>query len=328
MKALAPVAGLVVLALLPLWMPGGSYDVNIASQVLIWSVFALGLNILVGYAGLISLGQAGLFGFSCYVAAWLVAGGTAQWIAAIAAIIFTLVLSALFAVLSLRGTGISFLMITLTLGEIVWGIAQRWVSLTGGDNGISVSTRPAPFGLSLEGATPFFYATFVMFVVMLGLIWRFVHSPLGAALRGTRDQPRRMGALGYNVWLIRFVGFLISGFAAAIAGLFYFYYNEFVSPHILALTTSAEVVLMVIAGGAATLLGPIVGAALVLLMQDVVSSWIPHWNLLLGVIFVVIILFMPEGLVPGVARLLRRADRRPGARRLAVRAAIFGRRPS
>jgi len=328
MKALATAAGLAALAALPLWMPGGPYDVNIASQVMIWAVFALGLNILVGYAGLVSLGQAGLFGFACYVAAWLVAAGSTQWIAAIAAIGFTLVLSAVFAVLSLRGTGISFLMITLTLGEIVWGIAQRWVSLTGGDNGISVSTRPAPFGISLNGAAPFFYATFAMFVVMLGLVWRFVHSPLGAALRGTRDQPRRMGALGYNVWLIRFLGFLISGFAAAVAGLFFFYYNEFASPYLLSLTTSAEVVLMVIAGGAATLLGPIVGAALVLLMQDVASSYIAHWNLVLGVIFVAIILFMPEGLVPGLARLLRRPAPPSGAARPAARAGTFGRRVS
>ncbi len=314
MKALAIAAAFAALALLPLWLPGGSYDVNIASQVLIWAVFALGLDILVGCAGLVSLGQAGLFGFACYVAAWLVAAGTAQWIAALAAIGLTLVLSAVFAVLSLRGTGISFLMITLTLGEIVWGIAQRWVSLTGGDNGISVSTRPAPFGIPLDGATHFFYATLVMFVMMLGLIARFVHSPLGVALRGTRDQPRRMGALGYNVWLIRFLGFLMAGFAAAVAGLFYFYYNEFASPHVLSLTTSAEVVLMVIAGGAATLAGPIVGAALVLGMQYVVSTWVAHWNLMLGAIFVAIILFMPEGLVPGLARLLRRRsafDRRP-----------------
>jgi branched-chain amino acid transport system permease protein len=328
MKTLAAAAGLAALALLPLWMPGGAYDVNIASQVLIWAVFALGLNILVGYAGLVSLGQAGLFGFACYVAAWLVAGGTAQWIAAVAAIGFTLVLSAVFAVLSLRGTGISFLMITLTLGEIVWGIAQRWVSLTGGDNGISVSTRPAPLGISLNGATPFFYATLLMFVVMLGLIWRFVHSPLGVALRGTRDQPRRMNALGYNVWLIRFLGFLVSGFAAAVAGLFFFYYNEFASPYLLSLTTSAEVVLMVIAGGAATLLGPIVGAALVLVMQGVVSSYVAHWNLMLGAIFVAIILFMPEGLVPGLGRLLHRTAPLAGAPQPAPRPGLFGRRPS
>jgi branched-chain amino acid transport system permease protein len=328
MKALAAVAGLVALALLPLWMPGGSYDVNIASQVLIWAAFALGLDILVGYAGLVSLGQAGLFGFSCYAAAWLVAAGTAQWIAALAAIGFTLVLSAVFAVLSLRGTGISFLMITLTLGEIVWGIAQRWVSLTGGDNGISVTTRPAPFGISLNEAVPFFYATLVMFLVVLGLVARFVHSPLGVALRGTRDQPRRMNALGYNVWMIRFLGFLASGLAAAVAGLFFFYYNEFVSPHVLSLTTSAEVVLMVIAGGAATLLGPIVGAALVVVMQGIVSSYIAHWNLVLGVIFVAIILFMPEGLVPGLARLVRGAVPPPGAPQAASRVGLFGRRLS
>ena len=131
----------------------------------------------------------------------------------------------------------------------------------------------------------------------------FVRSPFGASLRGTRDQARRMNALGYNVWLIRFLAILFSGFWTGVAGLLFIYYNKFVSPQVAALQTSAEALLMVISGGTATLLGPIVGAAIVVIMKNVVSAYIERWNLVLGVIFVLIISFMPEGLVPGSVRL-------------------------
>src|SRR6202012_1804083 len=133
----------------------------------------------------------------------------------------------------------------------------------------------------------------------------FVASPFGAALCGMRDQPRRMTALGYNVWLTRFLAFLFSGFWSGVAGLLYLYYNQFVSPPTEALSASAEALLMVIAGGTATLLGPIAGAVLVILMKDIASAYIERWNFLLGAIFVLIVVFMPEGLVPGSVRLWR-----------------------
>ena len=131
----------------------------------------------------------------------------------------------------------------------------------------------------------------------------FVSSPFGASLRGTRDQPRRMTALGYNVWLIRFLAFLFSGFWCAIAGLLYLYNNRFISPQASALQASAEVLLMVISGGTATLLGPIAGATIVVVTKYIVSAYVVRWNLVLGVIFVAIISFMPEGLVPGSVRI-------------------------
>ena len=134
-----------------------------------------------------------------------------------------------------------------------------------------------------------------------------VRSTFGAGLQGVRDQPRRMQALGWHVWLVRLVAFVIAGFWGAVAGVLYAYYNQFVSPHVLALTNSAEALLMVIAGGAGTLLGPIVGAIVVVMLKHVVSAYVTRWVLLLGVVFVAIVAFMPEGLVPGFARLRRRA---------------------
>jgi branched-chain amino acid transport system permease protein len=281
------------------------YYVNIASQILLYAVFAVGLNILVGYAGLVSLGHAGLFGVASYVVAYLLAAGHGHFFAIVAALIASLVVTAGFAALSLRVAGITFIMITLALGEILWGLAYRWISFTNGDNGINVTSRPKPFGLSLSTAVGFYDASLIVFLVAIAMTAIFVRSPFGAALCGTRDQPRRMNALGYHVWMVRFWAFMFSGLLTAVAGILFVYYNQFISPQAVALTASAEVLLMVISGGAGTLLGPVVGAALVVIVKNVVSAYVVRWNFMLGAIFVAIVVFMPEGLVPGAVRLAR-----------------------
>jgi branched-chain amino acid transport system permease protein len=155
----------------------------------------------------------------------------------------------------------------------------------------------------------------MVFAVCVVAVMIFVRSPFGAALKGTRDQPRRMNALGYHVWAIRFWACMFSGLLTAIAGILFVYYTQFISPQTLALTSSAEVLLMVISGGAGTLLGPVVGAALVVVVKTVVSGYIERWNFLLGAIFVVIVILMPEGLVPGSMRLWRLAVRKISASR-------------
>ena len=303
-RGAATAIALVLLATLPIWV-GNPYYINVSSQILLFAVFALALNVLVGYGGLVSLGHAGLFAISGYTAGLLLAIGYDHLISNVAAIAVTLAASAAFAVLSLRSTGIGFLMITLALGQIVWGIAYRWQSLTNGDNGVNVATRPMPFGINLADANNFYYATLAVFLIAIVSMIVFVRSPFGASLCGTRDQARRMTALGYNVWVIRFLAFLFSGLWTGVAGLLFLYYNQFISPQVAALTTSAEVLLMVISGGTATLLGPIAGAAIVVIMKNVVSAYIERWSMVLGIIFVLIITFMPEGLVPGSVRLWR-----------------------
>ena len=304
MRRVALGAALAILATVPLWV-GGTYYVNIASQILFYAVFALGVNVLAGYAGLVSLGHAGLFGIAAYAGARIMNEGQGHVAVMAGALALTLVAAAVFAVLALRGTGLGFVMITVALGQIVWGVAYRWISLTNGDNGIAIRGRPSPLGLSLTSPAGFYWATLVVFLAAVASMAVFVASPFGASLRGTRDQPRRMNALGYHVWMIRFLAFLFSGFWSGVAGLLYLYYNQFVSPQAVALTASAEVLLMVIAGGTATLLGPITGAALVVIVKNVASAHIERWNFVLGAIFVVIVVFMPEGLVPGTRRLWR-----------------------
>ncbi len=308
-RSLAALIAIILLAALP-YAIKEVYYVNIASQILLYAIFALGLNVLVGYAGLVSLGHAGLFGIAAYVVAYLLVAGYGHVLSITAALAATLLATAGFAALSLRSTGITFIMITLALGEIIWGLAYRWISLTNGDNGITVPTRPAPFGIALGDARAFYVATLVVFLLTIASTGIFVRSPFGAALRGTRDQPRRMTALGYHVWMIRFWAFMFSGLLSAIAGILFVYYNQFISPQALALTASAESLLMVISGGAGTLLGPVVGAALLVIVKNVVSAYVERWNFMLGAIFVAIVVFMPEGLVPGVVRLTRSIWRR------------------
>ncbi len=299
-------AALVALVTVPLWVPG-DYYISVCSQILIYAVFALGIDVLIGYAGLVSLGHAGLFGLASYTVAVCLAAGVGHVAAIAAALVVTLAGTAVFAGLSLRATGIGFIMITLALGQIMWGLAYRWVSITGGDNGITVPGRPAPFGLRLDAPSHFYYATLAVFLLTVVATWVFVHSPFGASLKGTRDQPRRMTALGYHVWLIRFYACMFSGLLTAIAGILFVYYAEFISPPTVQLTSSAEGVLMAISGGSGTLLGPIVGSILVEIVKNVASAYIARWNMMLGAIFVAIVIFMPEGLVPGSTRLVRRA---------------------
>jgi len=297
-------AALVILAAVPWWV-GGTYYVNIASQILFYGIFALGVNVLAGYAGLVSLGHAGLFGIAAYAGARIMNNGHGHIAVTTGALALTLVAAAIFAVLALRGTGLGFVMITVALGQIVWGVAYRWISITNGDNGIAIRGRPSPLGVSLASPAGFYWATLAVFLVAVASMAIFVASPFGAGVRGTRDQARRMNALGYHVWMIRFLAFLFSGFWSGVAGILYLYYNQFVSPQMVALTASAEVLLMVISGGTATLLGPIVGAGLVVVMKNVASAYIERWNFVLGAIFVAIVVFMPDGLVPGTVRLGR-----------------------
>lgn len=295
----------VLLVALPLWVPG-NYDISVGSEILIYAIFALSVDLLIGFAGLVSLGHAGLFSLAGYTLAVCLGAGFGQPAAIALALAVALAGTAVFAALSLRTTGVGFIMITLALGQIMWGLAYRWVGRTGGDNGISVSARPAPFGISLAVPSHFYEATLIVFAGAVFAYRVFVDSPFGASLRGTRDQPRRMTALGYNVWMIRFSAFMVSGLLAAIAGILFVFRAEFISPPTAALTASAEPVLMAISGGSGTILGPIVGAALVELVKNVASAYISRWNMLLGGTFVVIVMFMPEGLVPGTMRLLRR----------------------
>ena len=310
--ALAPCV--LALAAVP-WVIGNEFYVNMASQVLIYALFALSINMMLGYGGMVSLGHAAYLGIAGYACILATTAGYDQLTAAVFAVALSTTAAAFFGVLSLRAPGLGFIMITLALGQIVWGIAYRANDLTGGDNGIRYPARPMPFGFDLRDAPSFYYFTLVVFIVALFFIWRFARSPFGASLKGARDQPRRMRMLGHNVWLVRWITFVMAGFWASVAGVLYVYYNLFLSPHAISLQQSAEILLMAILGGASTLSGPIVGAAIITLVKNVVSTYVERWNTLLGVIFVVVIVFMPYGLVPGCAQAWQRLRNRMKGRK-------------
>jgi branched-chain amino acid transport system permease protein len=297
-----------VLIALPFFVRNEFY-LNLASQILIYALLAVSLNLLLGYGGMVSLGHASFLGLTAYATILFFTWGLDHLSAAILAIVFSTLCGALFGVLALRASGIGFLMITLALGQIVWGIAYRANKLTDGDNGLRFPSRPAPFGIDIASATNFYWFTLIVFALALFVIWRLTQSPFGAALQGARDQPRRMRMLGHNVWLIQWLAFVLASFWGSVAGLLYVYYNLFISPHAISLQQSAEVLLMSILGGASTFAGPIVGAVIITLVKNLVSSYVDRWNTLLGAIFVIVILFMPFGLVPGVKQLWARLRR-------------------
>jgi branched-chain amino acid transport system permease protein len=307
-RAITLAIGAVACLAVP-WVITNDYYINLASQILIYALLALSLNLLLGFGGMVSLGHAAFLGLTGYPVVLLIAAGYDHLTTAIVAVAFSTACGGFFGILALRASGIGFLMITLALGQIVWGIAYRANELTGGDNGITLSARPKPFGLDINSAASFYLFALLVFAAALFFIWRLARSPFGAALRGTRDQPRRMRMLGYNVWLIQWFAFVIASFWGSIAGLLYIYYNVFMSPHAISLQQSAEALLMAILGGASTLSGPIVGAAIITIVKNFVSTYIERWNILLGAIFVLVILFMPRGLVPGLWQLWRRSSR-------------------
>jgi len=306
-------AGIAVLVALLAAFPfaAGEFYVNLASQVFIFAIFAASINLLLGYGGLPSLGHASYLGVAAYASALLtLKAGLANWAAAPLALIGTTLMACFFGLIALRATGLGFLMLTLALSQVLWGTAYRWIALTEGDNGLRGINRPAPFGVSLDDASHFYYFALAVTLLALWLMARFVASPFGAALRGTRDQPRRMAALGHDVWMVRWLTFVYAGFWGAVSGLLFVYYHKYIHPISLSLANSAEGLLAVIAGGSGTLAGPVVGAAIVMILKNYVSAYVERWNMLLGFVFVAIVVFMPEGVVPGLKRLWQRSRSR------------------
>ncbi|HSY57486.1 MAG TPA: branched-chain amino acid ABC transporter permease [Bradyrhizobium sp.] len=303
MKWIASVLFAALALSLPFFM--GDFYINLASQILIAAIFALSLNLLVGFGGMTSLGHASYLGVAAYISALLTSRyGFDHGTAALISIFGTVAMAAFFGVIALRATGLGFLMITLALSQVLWGLAYRMSNVTNGDNGIAGLTRPAPFGLSLESAASFYWFALIVTVIAFAMMAIFVSSSFGSSLKGVRDQSRRMAALGFNPWMIRWITFIYAGFWGGIAGLLYVYYNKYIHPTSLSTTSSAEALLGVIAGGSGTLSGPAVGAALVLLLKNYASAYIERWNMLLGLVFLFIVLVMPTGIVPGLHKLV------------------------
>jgi branched-chain amino acid transport system permease protein len=194
-------------------------------------------------------------------------------------------------------------MITLALGQCVWGLAYRWNSLTGGDNGINVPVRPS-FGIDLSNEVNFFYLVFGFFAVSLLLMYILVQSPFGRSLTGIRERELRMKILGYNTWLHKYIAFVIAGGFGGLSGVLWAHTAGIVSPENVVLTTSVDALLMAVLGGAGTLVGGVIGAGIVFGLREYLSTLVPWWQYVLGAVYVLTILYLPTGLM-GIPQQLR-----------------------
>jgi branched-chain amino acid transport system permease protein len=285
-----------------------SFLLTLLTQALIYGILAMSLDIVLGYTGLASLGHAAYFGIGAYSVGILATRhGAGFWLTLPAGILLAVAVAGIFGLVALRATGVYFLMITLALGMVVWGLAHRWVTVTQGDNGISAIPRPDLRFLpwSLVYSIPFYYFVLAGFIIALWILHVIVQSPFGRSLVGIRESESRMRTLGYHVWLHKYIGFVIAGGFGGFAGVLWAYYNGFVSPVDLQLATSVEVLLMVALGGRGTLIGPALGAGIIVLLKNLVSVYTHRWLLILGAVYILTIVYAPEGLLGAIKRLTK-----------------------
>jgi len=280
---------------------GSTYLVELFVQSMIYGILALSLNLLLGYMGFPSLGHGAYLGIGAYATAILIVKlhmGTLP--ASLLAILITTFAAALFGLFALRARGVYFLMITLALAMLVWGLAYRWVSLTAGDNGISGISRPQLGPWSLREITHYYYFVFAIFLVSLFIIHRIVRSPFGRSLVGIKESETRMRTLGYNVWLHQYICFIIAGFFGGVSGVLFIFYNGFISPPSLEVTPNMEILLMVALGGPGTVIGPFIGAIVIVFLKNFVSVYTERWLIFLGSIYILTILYAPKGILQAV----------------------------
>ena len=308
------VVAIVVLFAVSIPQLGSTFYVSLGLSILTYGLLAMSLDLIAGYTGLISLGHASFLGVGAYGIAYGLKLGMDPTAAIGFSLVAVLVVAVLFAFVAVRVKELTFVILTLALGQIVWGLAYRWVSVSGGDNGLPVAGRPMLGPIDLTDNTAFYYFVLAVFVACAVVMWMIVRSPFGLSLRGIRDNEARMRTLGYNTALHKYLAFVISAFLGGVAGIMFAFYNLYVSPTMIDFAHNGTVVQMVIVGGMGTLWGPLVGAVVIVLLQQFVSIYVQRWVTVLGVLFVLVVLFARTGLWGGMLGLVRWITRRSGAR--------------
>src|SRR5215468_7338030 len=314
-KILVVVAALAALAII---VPNAnSFIILLATRVLAFAILVMSVDLLLGYTGLPSLGQAAYLAVGAYLTAILATKyqfglGYDFWLVVIGGMLLGAALAAVFGLLAIRATGVYFLMITLALGQCVWGLAYRWNSLTNGDNGINLGVRPK-FGIDLSDQVTFFYLVLALFALSLLAMYVLVRSPFGRSLAGIRERELRMKILGYNTWLHKYIAFIIAGAFGGLSGVLWAHTAGIVSPENVVLTTSVDALLMDVLGGAGTLVGGAVGAFIVIGLREYISTLVPWWQYVLGGVYVLTILYLPTGLM-GIPERLRQRRAATGNR--------------
>ncbi len=299
---------IAALALVPL---SGTYVTGLAAEVLVFAIFAMSLDLLIGYTGLLSFGHAAFFGVSAYTVVILgLQFGLSGWIGVAAGILVSAVVAAAIGFFSIRVSGIPFLMLTMAFAQLLMAISIKWRSVTGGTDGLSGFQRPTLFGYSLDNRALQFYVVATGFLLVLWFLRRLIASPLGSIFIGIRENEQRMRAAGYPVQRFKLVSFTLAGALAGVGGGLYALQNAFVSSDILHWSLSGDAIIMVILGGTGTIVGPAIGAGMFLLLKNVVSSHTEYWLLWVGIIFILCVMFLPQG-VWGWLRARRFGGRTP-----------------
>src|SRR3954469_20011364 len=296
----------------------GSFIILLATRALAFSILVMSLDILLGYTGFASLRQAAYLGVGAYATAILatkyqIGLGWDFWLVLVIGILLSAALAAVFGLLAIRASGVYFLMITLALGQCVWGLAYRWNSLTGGDNGINVRERPKFAGLDFGNEVTFFFVVFGFFVASLLAMYTLVHSPFGRSLLGIRERELRMKILGYNTWLHKYIAFIIAGAFGGLSGVLWAHTAGIVSPENVVLTTSVDALLMAVLGGSGTLVGGAIGTVIVFGLREFLSTIVPWWQYVLGAVYVLTIFYLPTGLM-GIPERIRQRQARSNNR--------------
>jgi len=291
-----------VLVVLP-WATAESFPfgVSLATSILVFSIFTMSLDLLLGYAGLPSFGHAAFLGLGGYTAGILSVrvGMSNLWICLLAGISMASIGALVLGLLALRTSGVYFLMLTLAFAQMLSAVALKWGPVTGGTNGLPGVHSPELWpGVSVPHGIPYYLLTLAMTVLCFFLMYRLIHSPFGRALIGIHQNEARMRAIGYNTRLYKLGAFWVAGVFASVAGVMYVFFNQFISPDDIGFTVSGTAVLMVLLGGEATLIGPILGTTSYLILQNVLSSMFTgRWQLILGALFVLFVLFVRGGIL-------------------------------
>lgn len=282
---------LIFLTLVPLWAP--KMWLHLAIQVLIVSLFAMSLNMILGRAGLPSFGHAAFYAVGGYTMALLVIKLKAPLVLAmLAAPVAAALLAIPIGYFSVRLTGIHFAILTMGFSQIIWAVAHKWYEFTGGDDGIT----GIPIPEIILGAKAYYYLVLAILCVCLVLIWVIQNSAFGQTIVAIRENRDRVTFSGLKVWHHQLLNFVIASFFAGVAGSLLAILNRAVFPEFGYWTTSASVVLMCILGGVGVFIGPLVGAAIITLLEHYISLFTYYWQFVLGLLIILLVLFMPGGI--------------------------------
>jgi len=294
----ARAAGLVViLAMLAYPFMVTDYPRALVAEIYVFAIFAMSLDLLLGFTGLMSLGHAAFFGLGAYTVAILgTLFGVNAWLALAAGIVVAAAGAALIGFFCVRTSGIPFLMLTLAFSQLVFSIALKWRDVTGGTDGMAIAEKPSFFGFDLGNSLPMYFMTLGFLLVSYWALRRLLNAPLGHVFVGIRENEPRMLAIGYRTRAYKLLSFTIAGAFAGLSGGLYAIFNSFISPDAVYWTASGDILIMTMLGGAGTLIGPAIGAGVFLLMKNVVSSYSEHWLAIIGAIFICCVLFFPGGI--------------------------------